>query len=170
MEGLHNIGDRDCRESFHEAFRKLADDENDVVGFIVSFFAIGEADFPEMICTEDIFSRLNQANIHELSYLTNESDVRQFLRELFELIIDKSKQNEKERRREIPERLEFYPLTNEALDEFIYLAISAPTSSIPRNVIAALNEGAVLAYRRNSHVIDIEDLTPARTIFAERAF
>ena len=167
MEGLKNIGDRDCEESFHDAFRKLADDENDVVGFIMSFYATSEENFPHFICTEDIVSRLNKANIHDLSYLNNENDVRQFLKELFELIIDKSKQIEKEKRKEIPERLEYYPLTNQALDEFIYLATSAPTSSIPRNIISALNEGAVLAYRRNSHVIDIEDLTPAQSIFTE---
>ena len=32
MEGLQNVRNQDCRESFQEGFRKLSDDDNDVVG------------------------------------------------------------------------------------------------------------------------------------------
>ena len=54
MEGLKNIRNQDCRESFHDAFRKLSDDDNDVVGFIVSIFTVGEDEIPEFIYTRDI--------------------------------------------------------------------------------------------------------------------
>lgn len=53
------------------------------------------------------------------------------------------------------------------MDELVNLAISAPTASLPRNFISALNEGAVCAARRDSYVIEPEDLTPAQAIFTE---
>ena len=167
MEGLHNIRNQDCRESFHDAFRKLSDDDNDVVGFIVSIFTVGEGEIPAFIYTRDILTRLNMANVHALEYLAHDDDVRQFLKDLFELVVDDEKKNEKEAQGKIPANLEFYPLTDDAMELFIHLAISAPTASLPRNFISALNEGAVHAARRDSYVIDTDDLKPAYDIFTE---
>ncbi len=167
MEGLKNIRNLDCRESFHDAFRKLADDDNDVLGFIVSIFTIGEEDIPDFIYSQDIVTRLNKANIHPLEYLAHDDDVRQFLKDLLALVIDDEKKKEKEKKGQVPSGLEYYPLTDEALDELVNLAISAPTASLPRNFISALNEGAVHAARRDSYVIDTDDLKTAQTIFTE---
>ena len=167
MEGLTNIRNQDSRESFHDAFRKLADDDNGVVGFIVSIFAMQEEAIPDFVFREDIKTRLNKANIHHLEYLAHDDDVRQFLKDLFALIIDDDKKKEKEKQGTIPSGLEYYPLTDAAMDEFVNLAISAPTSSLPRNFISALNEGAVHALRRDSYVIDTDDLKPAQAIFTE---
>ena len=167
MEGLKNIRNQDCRESFHDAFRKLSDDDNDVVGFIVSIFTVGEDEIPEFIYTRDIITRLNMANVHALEYLAHDDDVRQFLKDLFELVVDDKKKSEKEAQGKIPANLEFYPLTDDAMEQFINLAVSAPTASLPRNFISALNEGAVHAARRDSYVIDTVDLKPAYEIFTE---
>ena len=167
MESLTNIRNQDCRESFHDAFRRLADDDNDVIGFIVSIYGMQEEDIPDFVFRPDIQTRLNKANIHPLEYLAHDDDVRQFLKDLFALVIDDKKKKEKEGQGQIPNGLEYYPLTDEALEEFVNLAISAPTSSLPRNFISALNEGAVHAARRDSYVIDTEDLKPAQTIFTE---
>ncbi len=167
MEGLTNVRNQDCRASFHDAFRKFADDDNSVVGFIVSIYAMQEDEIPDFVFTEDIKTRLNKANIHDLKYLAHEDDVRVFLKDLFELVIDKDKKKEKENQGQVPNGLEYYPLTNQAMEELVYLATSAPTASLPRNFIAALNEGAVHAARRDSYVIDTKDLTPAQSIFTE---
>ena len=167
MEGLKNIRNQDCRESFHDAFRKIADDDNDVLGFIVSIYTISEDDIPDFIYTQDIVTRLNKANIHPLEYLAHDDDVRQFLKDLFALVIDDEKRKAKEEQGQISSDLEYYPLTDEAMDEIVNLAISAPTASLPRNFISALNEGAVHAARRDSYVIDTDDLESAQAIFTE---
>ena len=167
MEGLRNIRNQDCRESFHDAFRKIADDDNDVVGFIVSIYTISEDDIPDFIYAQDIVTRLNKANIHPLEYLAHDDDVRQFLKDLFALVVDDEKRKAKEEQGQISSDLEYYPLTDEAMDEIVNLAISAPTASLPRNFISALNEGAVHAARRGSYVIDTDDLEPAQAIFTE---
>ena len=167
MEGLTNIRNQDCRESFHDALRKLADDANGVVGFIVSIYAMQEEDIPDFVFREDIKTRLNRANIHHLDYLAHDDDVRIFLTDLFALVIDEEKKKEKENQGQIPSGLEYYPLTDEAMDEFVNLALGAPTASLPRNFISAINEGAVRAARRDSYVIDTKDLTSAKAIFME---
>ena len=167
MEGLTNIRNQDCRESFHDAFRRLADDANDVVGFIVSIYGMNEAEIPEFIFRPDIRTRLNEVNIHHLEYLANDDDVKQFLKDLFALVIDKDKKKAREEKKEIPTDLEYYPFTDDAMEEFVNLAITAPTASLPRNFISALNESAVRAAQRNSHVIEREDLHPAQAIFTE---
>ena len=167
MEGLHNIRNQDCRASFHDAFRRLADDDNDVLGFIVSIYTMQEEDIPDFVFAEDIKTRLNKANIHHLEYLAHDDDVRQFLKDLFALVIDQDKKKEKETQGKIPGGLEYYPLTDTAMDEVVNLAVSAPTASLPRNFISALNEGAVHAATRDSYVIDTDDLAPAQAIFTE---
>lgn len=167
MEGLRNVHNRDCQESFHDAFRRLADDDNSVVGFIVSIYTMQEDEIPEFVFTEDIKTRLNRANIHPLEYLAHDDDVRQFLKDLFELVIDDDKKKEREKKNQIPQEMEYFPLTDAAMEELVHLAITAPTASLPRNFISAINEAAVHSMRRNSYVIDTEDLKPAHAIFTE---
>lgn len=167
MEGLMNVRSQDCRESFHDAFRRLSDDENDVIGFIVSIYAMQEEEIPDFVFREDIQTRLNKANIHRLEYLAHDEDVRRFLKDLLALVIDDERRKEREERGQIPGGMEYFPLTDEAMEELVNLAVSAPTASLPRNFISALNEGAVQAARRDSLVIDTEDLRPAQAIFTE---
>ena len=167
MEGLQNVRNRDCQESFQDAFRKLADDDNEVVGFILSIYTMREEDIPDFIFTEAITTRLNKSNIHRLEYLQRDDDVRQFLADLFDLVIDEDKRKALEQQARIPAALKSYPLTDEAMDEMVALATGAPLASLPRNFISAVNECAVQAARRDSYVIDHEDLGPAQTIFTE---
>ena len=167
MEALQNVRNRDCQESFQDAFRKLADDDNEVVGFILSIYAMREDSIPEFIFTEAITTRLNKSNIHSLEYLNRGEDVRQFLTDLFALVVDDDKKQAMEVQGRIPEGLATYPLTEEAMDEMVALATGAPLASLPRNFISAINECAVQAARRDSYVIDHRDLEPAQAIFTE---
>ena len=167
MEGLQNVRNQDCRESFQDAFRKLADDDNEAVGFILSVFAMREEDIPQFIYTEAIITRLNRSNIHSLEYLQRDDDIRQFLTDLFALVIDDGKRKALEQQGRIPTGLQAYPLTDDAMGELVALATGAPTASLPRNFISAINECAVHAARRDSNVIDLDDLGPAQAIFTE---
>jgi len=167
MEGLRNVRNRDSLESFHDAFRKLADDDNSVIGFIVSIHAMKEDDIPEFMYTEDIKTRLNLANIHQLEYYNDADDVKQFLKDLFKLVVDEEKKAAKEQAGVIPHGMQHYPLSEDALDELVHLATSAPTASLPRNFLSALNEAAVHAAGRDSHTIEAQDLESAELIFRE---
>ena len=167
MEALRNVGNPDCRESFHDGFRRLADDGNDVIGFILSVYCGSEVEIPDFIYTEDIKTRLNRSNIHELEYLKNDDHIRCFLSDLFDLVVDKQKQANLEAKNSIPKGLKYYPLSNDAMDELVNLATTAPASSLPRNFISVMNECAVQAARRDSFLIEEKDLEPAQRIFIE---
>lgn len=168
MEGLGNVDDSDAQDSFHDALRKLADQENDVVGFIVSIFAGSEEQIPQFVYRPDIVSRIGGAHTHHLNYFQQDQDVEKFLLDLSALVIDTQKRTEAERAKTIPSGLKFYPFSDDAKEQFIHLAVSAPGASLPRNIIDAVNECALCAFRRSARVIDIQDLTPANAIFQER--
>jgi hypothetical protein len=168
LEGLNNVDDSDAQESFHDAFRKLADQENDVAGFIVSIFAGSEAQIPQFVFRPDIVSRIGGAHVHHLNYFQQDQDVEKFLVDLFGLVIDSQKRSDAEKAGTIPSGLAFYPLSDDAKDQFVHYAVSAPGASLPRNIIDAVNECALCAFRRNSSVIDTQDLGPADKIFQER--
>jgi hypothetical protein len=168
LEGLNNVDDSDAQESFHDAFRKLADQENDVVGFIVSIFAGSEEQIPQFVFRPDIVSRIGGAHVHHLNYFQQDQDVEQFILDLFALVIDAQKRGDAEKAGSIPSGLKFYPFTDDAKDQFVHYAVSAPGASLPRNIIDAVNECALCAFRRKSSVIDVQDLEPANKIFQER--
>jgi hypothetical protein len=168
LEGLRNVDDSDAQESFHDAFRKLADQENDVVGFIVSIFAGSEGEIPQFVFRPDIVSRIGGAHVHHLNYFQEDQDVEKFLVDLFGLVIDKGKHTAAENAGSVPKGLSFYPFTDIAKDQFVHYAVSAPGASLPRNIIDAVNECALCAFRRQSSVIDVQDLEPANKIFQER--
>ena len=167
LEGLRNVEDRDAQESIHDAVRKLAADDNNAVGFIVSFFAGKEEDAAEFIIRADIVNRIGRANIHDLKYLQEAVEVESFLRDLFGMLIDVAKKNAAEATGDVPTGLDWYPLRDDAKEQFVDLAVRAPTASLPRNVIKAVNECAARAQQRGSRVVDVQDLEPARQIFQE---
>jgi hypothetical protein len=167
MEGLRNLDDADAQESFHDGLRKLASEENDALGFMVSIFAGAENQIPDFVFRPDIISRINRSNIHLLNYLQEPREVEQFLRDLFDLMVDPAKKQAAETAGEIPAGLPWYPLTDTAKEQFVDTAVSAVTASLPRNLIKAVNECAVEAVQRGQRVIDVADLNPARQIFQE---
>jgi hypothetical protein len=167
MEGMRNVDDSDAQESFHDAFRKLASDENDALGFVVSIFAGAENQIPDFVFRPDIINRINRNNIHLLNYLQEPNEVEQFLRDLFDLMVDPAKKQAAEASGEIPPGLQWYPFSDTAKEQFVDIAVSAVTASLPRNLIKAVNECAVEAVQRGARVIDVDDLNPARQIFQE---
>lgn len=167
LEGLRNVQDVDCQRSFHDAFRRLADEANDSIGFIVSIYAAKDGDIPEFIFEADIRTRLGGHNIHELTYFQEPEDVEDFLQDLIDLVIDEKKVEKRVKAGAIPDSLKLYPFSENALETFIETATSSATASLPRNIIKAVNECAVEALNRHSPVIDTEDLGPCQSIFVE---
>ena len=167
LEGIRNVKDNDAQRSFHDAFRRLADDANDTIGFIVSTYATNDEAIPDFIFELDIRTRIGGNNIHELQYLQDPGDVRTFLKGLMDLVVDEAAVREAMQRGEIANGMELYPFTDDALDQFVTIATESTTASLPRNIIKAVNECAVAAVNRGSRVIEVEDLAPCDSIFVE---
>lgn len=170
LEGIRNVQDPDAQRSFHDAFRRLADDANDTVGFIVSTYAAKDDDIPDFIFESDIRTRIGGHNIHELQYFQDPKDVETFLRDLMALVIDREKLRAKVQAGKVPEALKLYPFADEALEQFVDVATESVTASLPRNIIKAVNECAVEALNRGSLLIGHDDLEPCRSIFVETEY
>ena len=170
LEGIQNVQDPDAQRSFHDAFRRLADDANDTIGFVVSTYAAKEDDIPDFIFESDIRTRIGGHNIHELQYFQDPKDVETFLRDLMELVIDREKVQSKVEAGDVPTALKLYPFSDEALEQFVEVSTESVTASLPRNIIKAVNECAVDAVNRGSVLIEPGDLGPCRSIFVETEY
>ncbi len=129
LEGLRNVEDRDAQESIHDGVRKLAQDDNDAMGFIVSFLAGKEDEIAEFIMREDIINRIGRGNIHDLSYLQETHQVETFLRDLFSMLIDPAKRAAAEAADSIPGGLAWYPMTDAAKVQFVDTAVRSVRGS-----------------------------------------
>ncbi len=169
LEGCSNVTDPDAQESIHDGFRKLASDDNDSIGFIVSLMCRSEEEAPNFIMRSDILSRIGRGNVKWLNYLQEETDVEHFLRDLLNRLVDPAKKAQAESDGTIASGLSWYPFTDAAKASFVDLPVRAPTASTPRNIIKAVNECAARAQQRGSRTIDTQDLEPANQIFVETA-
>ncbi len=167
LEGLHNVGDDDARRSFHDAFRRFFDDSNDSAGVIVSIIAANDSEIPRFIFEPDIISRLGRDNIEDIGYLQEEEEVKRFLMDLFDLVIDQEKLKVRVDAGEIPPETDFYPLSADAMEQIIELAIQAPGASLPRNIIRAVNEAASQAAMDSRRIINHKDVENISNIFQE---
>ena len=79
MEELINIKQGDAAESWHQYTRKLADNSNSSVGFVIGFKAVTVDEAPKMLVREDILSRISRANMVELETLSAPANVKTFV-------------------------------------------------------------------------------------------
>ncbi len=79
MEELQNVRTGDAAESWHQYIRKLADNANFTVGFVIGFKADTRDDAPEMLIRGDVTSRVSPNNYIELETLAAPANVQQFV-------------------------------------------------------------------------------------------
>ena len=168
-EALNNVSDPNALDSFHDAFRKLADNDNNSIGFILSLFATGSNDMPEVVTRPDIITRIGANNIKEIYPLTEMDDLKQFVLDFLNYFIDKDAAKTVIDAFPQPITKDSYPFTEEALDYYIEIALSSRTASLPRNIIKSIAEAAIHAFDRGSQVIEYCDVEEtAQTIFVDR--
>jgi DNA polymerase III delta prime subunit len=92
MEELINIKQGDAAESWHQYTRKLADNSNSSVGFIIGFKAVTVDEAPKMIVREDILSRISRSNMIELETLSAPANVKTFVEEMLSHLINQKRQ------------------------------------------------------------------------------
>jgi len=85
MEELQNVRTGDAAESWHQYIRKLADNANSTVGFVIGFKADTRDDAPEVLVRQDVSSRVSAHNYIELETLAAPANVQQFVREMSHL-------------------------------------------------------------------------------------
>jgi hypothetical protein len=163
MEALHNVSNEDAQRSWHDAFRRLAsDDDNQSVGWIAAFYQTVHDQPPQFMLEEDIMTRIGQAGRVELAPLAP-VEVKSFLTDLLTAFVDKDCAAATLRDLKLPEDTSLYPFTNKGLEAFIEHSKAAPQNAIPRTILKALTGCGLEAIRRKQRVLDpplIDEVVP----------
>lgn len=144
-EGLHNVTNADSQRSWHDAFRRLADsNDNQSVGWIITFY-LTLNDLPPLFMTEgDITTRLGQTGQVELPVLAP-VEVEEFLRDLLGAFVDHecAKAKLSEVGVDDPDDVALFPFTKDGMEAFVETAASVPGNAIPRTILRALTSCAL---------------------------
>lgn len=153
MEELINIKQGDAAESWHQYTRKLADNSNSSVGFVIGFKAVTVDEAPKMLVREDILSRISRANMVELETLSAPANVKTFVEEMLAHLVEQSKADKLIQKEKLPSTTETYPFTATAFDLLCDYACQDAIKSTPRNLIRTINECAIAAWDTKTMVI-----------------
>jgi DNA polymerase III delta prime subunit len=163
MEELINIKQGDAAESWHQYARKLADNSNSTVGFVIGFKAVTVDEAPKMLVREDILSRISRANLIELETLSAPANVKTFTEEMLAQLIDRTKAADLLKTEQLAATLQTYPFTTSAFDLLCDYACQDSIKSTPRNIIRTINECAIAAWDSKKRIIEediVNDIAP----------
>jgi hypothetical protein len=154
MEELINIKQGDAAQSWHQYTRKLADNSNSSVGFVIGFKAVTVDEAPTMIVREDILSRISRTNLIELETLAAPANVKTFVEEMLAHIIDQKAAEKIIKAEKLPCSIKTYPFCESAFDLLCDYACQDAIKSTPRNIIRTINECAIAAWDASKKFID----------------
>jgi hypothetical protein len=154
MEELQNVREGDAAESWHQYIRKLSDNANSSVGFIIGFKADTRDDAPEMLIRGDVFSRVSPNNYIELETLSAPQNVKQFVEEMLAHLVDQNEANRRIQAKSLPSTVQTYPFTATAFDLLCDYACQDAIKSTPRNIIRTINECAIAAWDAGKETVD----------------
>jgi len=163
MEELQNVRTGDATESIHQYFRRLSDSANSTVGFMVGFKANTLSEGPRILTREDIGTRIGTHNYIEVGHLPAVSDVKRFMEELLEHLVDTDKANDKIQAEALEVTVKTYPFAPSAFELLADYASQDPYKALPRNIINAINECAIQAWDEKKPLVDdeiVNDVAP----------
>lgn len=156
MEELINVRSGDATESIHQYFRRLSDPANSTVGFIVGFKANTLSEGPRILTREDVSSRIAMSNYIEVGHLPAVDNVKQFIEELLEHLVDTTKAEGKIQAQALGVPVKTYPFEPSAFEMLADYASQDPYKALPRNIINAINECAIQAWDENKALVDVD--------------
>jgi hypothetical protein len=154
MEALQNIKQGDAAESWHDYTRKLADNANSTVGFIIGFKADTRDEAPKMLIRNDIVSRIATSNVVELETLSAPANVKTFVEEMLAHLIDQTASEKRIKDEKLPATVSTYPFSASAFELLCDYACQDAIKSTPRNIIRTINECAIAAWDGQKMIIE----------------
>jgi len=154
MEELLNVREGDAAESWHQYIRKLADNANSSVGFVIGFKADTRDDAPKVLVRGDVSSRISANNYIELETLAAPSNVQQFVKEMLAHLVKQPEAEQRIQADSLPSTTDTYPFTATAFDLMCDYACQDVIKSTPRNIIRTINECAIAAWDAEKKVVD----------------
>jgi hypothetical protein len=156
MEELMNIKQGDAAESWHQYTRKLAENSNSSVGFVIGFKANTLDEAPRLLVRDDILSRISRANLIELDTLSAPANVKVFVEEMLAHLVDQKAADKEIKAHGLPTTVKTYPFSATAFDLMCDYACQDAIKSTPRNIIRTINECAIATWDAKKKVIDDE--------------
>jgi hypothetical protein len=153
-EALHYVTNADSQSSWHEAFRRLADtNDNQSIGWVVTFYATINAEAPVFMLQGDITTRLGTGGQIVLEPLVS-VEVKGFLTDLLRAFVDPAKAAALIAEDALPTTADIYPFTEDGLAAFVQHAGAAQENAIPRTILRALTACALEALRKKKRLLD----------------
>ena len=150
-EALDALTTGDSFNEFVAAFRKLADDDNNVLGLIVAFFTEGGMEqAPDVLTHDAVFRRLGfegaffdlQENVGGME------NVRTFILEVLRYLVDQDAAAATIAQRGLETEPEFFPFTVESIDRLAeFIAEGDPKVQVPDQIIKRMGDAVIAAWR-----------------------
>jgi hypothetical protein len=154
LEELQNVKAGDAAESIHQYLRRLSDQKNASVGFLIGFKADVIDDAPEILRRGDITGRITPSNYVDIPPLPAIADVKTFVGELLRNLTDEQKVKDRIAQQNLSSQHGRFPFTENAFDLLADYAAQDPTRALPRNIINAINECAIQAWDDQKPLVD----------------
>lgn len=150
-EALGALTSGDSFNEFVAAFRKLADDDNNVLGLVVAFFTEGGMEqAPDVLTHDAVFRRLGyegaffdlQENVGGME------NVRTFILEVLRYLIDQDASAKTISDQGLETEPEFFPFTGESVDRLAeFIAEGDPKVQVPDQIIKRMGDAVIAAWR-----------------------
>jgi hypothetical protein len=150
-EALRALGPGDSLNEFITAFRKLADDDNNVLGIIVAFHTEGGMEqAPEVLTDPAVFRRFGyEAAFFDLQEnIGGMENVKTFIHDVLRYLIDQDAATATIAEQSLETEREFFPFTPEAIDRLAeFIAEEDPRNQVPDQIIKRMGDAVIRAWR-----------------------
>ncbi len=150
-EALRALGPGDSLNEFTSAFRKLADDDNNVLGLIVAFHTEGGMeDAPEVLTDPAVFRRFGyEAAFFDLQENVGGMDnVKKFIHDVLKYLIDQDAAALTIQSQSLDTDSTSFPFTAEAIDRLAeFIAEEDPRNQVPDQIIKRMGDAVIRAWR-----------------------
>lgn len=154
MESLQNVRAGDAAESLHHYMRYLSEKKNSYVGFLIGLKADVLDEMSGILRGNDVMSRVGGQNYLELPPLPAISNVKVFMRELLCHLTDQEKVDQRVASLGLASHSGLFPFEDSAFELLADYATQEITKALPRNIINAINECAIMAWDEEKPLID----------------
>ena len=153
------VSDLDATNALEDYFRDLSEKRNASVGFFVAATAMGVDETARFLQSEAVITRMGRQNVIIIPPIPTLDDVKAFVEQMLTEIINQSAAEHTIKENDLGVPLAIYPFDADSFDLFCEYASQDTYKAIPRNIINALNECAIIAWDEEKRLIDAEIVT-----------
>ncbi|NVM23401.1 MAG: hypothetical protein HWN68_16650 [Desulfobacterales bacterium] len=158
-ERFLNVGDSDALNALEDYFRDLSEKRNASVGFFVAGTAGGLDETARFLQSGAVITRIGMQNVILIPPIPTLDDVKSFVTQMLSEIIDQTVADRTIKENDLGVPLATYPFDADSFDLFCEYASQDITKAVPRNIINAINECAIIAWDEQKRVIDSDIVT-----------